>query len=372
MYRKILTNESLSLKERFKRLFSYYLLSRGTSILWSKRFKLLLEINPSYRNSIKKSIEKSYKQYWKPFKSPVNLKTLRISHNISDIPDARIIPEEVFRTDIEPTLNSTAVADFLSYKSIYNHWDSHHIFPQGFFHNIEGDWLDKDLNSISFDEVKEIAHRLEYPVVVKPNRDSFGGKDICFPKDFNELITLVKNRQDLIVQEKINQHSFFDKFNHHGLNTIRVYVYRSVIDNKLHVINMALRMGVGGSLDNETAGGIVTMVRKDGFLNGYAVDKYGTKYLLHPDTGVPFDSEVPDIEVLKKIAINVAHKIFYTRLVGLDFCYDKERRWRVIEVNIFNGTIRFAQYHGALFFGEFSEEVYNYCLMNHWALKISR
>jgi len=369
MYRKILLNKNLSLKERFKRLVAYFFKRRGARIQWNKRFVKVLQLHPDFATPADKSTEKAHKLYWEPFRGRINLRTLRISKSISGIADHKFIPEEIFMTDIEPTINHTPSVEYLTYKSFYNHLFPGNIFPCDYFHNVDGEWLNQDLDHINFNQVRSIAQGLNYPVVLKPNRDSHGGKNIYFPGNCEELIKLCKSRNNFLVQEKIKQHHFFERFNHHGINTIRVNLYRSVSDNRLHPVNIVLRMGVGGSLDNETAGGIVAMVRKDGILNGFAVDKYGKKYFNHPDTGVSFTHQIPDFDGLKYVSLKIAQKIFFARLICLDLCFDSEKKWRMIEINILGATIRFAQYHGALFFDEFTDEVRNYCLMNHWALK---
>lgn len=295
--------------------------------------------------------------------------TLRVCSSISGVANPKYIPEEIFVSDIEPTLNHTKTVEYLTYKSFYNHWFPGNIFPEDYFHNVDGEWLDSDLNPVDFSDIEFISGKLNYPVVVKPNRDSYGGQNVYFPRNKDELATLIRNKKNFLVQERIRQGSFYEQFNKSGINTLRVNIYRSVKDNNLHIVNVVLRMGVGGSLDNETAGGIVTMIRQDGAMNGFAVDKYGKKYIEHPDTGARFTQEIPDFEGLKETALKIAGKIFYAGVVCLDLCYDSERRWRMIEVNINGGTIRFAQYHGSLFFGEFTDEVYEYCINNHWALK---
>lgn len=369
MYKKILLNRKLSLKERIKRVVAYFLIRRGARIQWSNRFRKVIELNPELASHVKKSIEKDHKSYWKPFSSDINLLTIRVSNSISGIADPKYIPEEIFMSDIEPTINNNPAVEYLTYKSFYSRWFPGDIFPFNYFHNVDGEWLNHDLQHISFDHIKTIAQGLPYPVVFKPNRESHGGKNIYFLQHYDQLIKIIANKKDFLVQEKILQDSFFEKFNYRGLNTIRVNIYRSVKDNKPHIINLALRMGVGGSLDNETDGGIVVMIRKDGFLNGFAVDKYGNRFIKHPDTEVGFNEKIPDFGNLKSLSLDIAQKIFYTRLISLDLCYDVDKRWRMIEVNIFGSTIRFAQYHGALFFDEFTDEVFEHCLHNHWALK---
>ncbi len=369
MYLKILLNKKIPLKQRIKNLLAYLSKRRGARIGWGKRFKKVFDLHPEYKKSVDKVSEREHIEYWTFFSKKINLSTLRVSSNISGTTNPKYIPEEVFVSDIEPSLNPIQSVEYLSYKSLYNRWFPGGLFPKDYFHNIEGEWLDQNLDPLSFEEIKEIAKTLSYPVTFKPNRDLYGGQGVSFPNNVDELTSKIRKNANFVVQEKIEQHPFFSKYNEHGLNTIRVCLYRSVLNNEIIVLSTALRMGVGGSLDNETAGGIVTLVKSNGELNGYAVDKYGLKYLKHPDTNLTFKGIVPNFSGLSSLSKTIAEKIFYARVFSLDFCLDSKGNWRVIEVNLFGQTIRFAQYAGQPFFGGFTDEVVEYCKTNHWALK---
>ena len=278
MFGRILLNNNLPLKERLKRYSAYSSRRRGAKVTWEKSFNKIFEIHPDYKIPCDRFIEKEHKSYWSYFNNRINISTLRICKNISGVANPKFIPEEIFYADIEPTLNQTPEVEYVAYKSFYNRWFPGNTFPHSFFHNVDGEWLDHDLNPISFSEVHSIAKTLDYPVVLKPNRDSYGGQNVVFPRNSEELIANAAKKKNIVVQEKINQHPYFSKYHKDSLNTFRVHVYRSVIDNKLHIINAAFRTGLGGnSRDNVSAGGIASIINKDGYLNGYAVDKYGKK-----------------------------------------------------------------------------------------------
>jgi len=306
---------------------------------------------------------------WSPFRTKVDPSTLRICKNISGHADARIIPEDIFVSDIEPTLMSDDSVHFLSHKSFYNRWFSNGIFPKDIFHRIEGQYLDADLERSNFEDFKQASKDLVFPVILKPNKDTYGGMDINIVKNYEELLSLAKERKNFVLQEKIKQHEFFDQLYPDSLNTIKVFLYRSVKDDELHILSMALRMGKDGSLDNETAGGINTYIRDDGYLNGYAVDKHGTKYQNHPNTKLEFSFQLPELDKLKSLALKVGEKIFFSRIFALDVCFDDQANWRVIEVNTLAQSIRFSQYGGQPFFGEFTDEVIAYCKEHHWGLR---
>jgi hypothetical protein len=318
---------------------------------------------PEYAEPVGADIETAHKKLWRRLRRDVNLDTLRVCHGISGVAGPEIVPEEVYVSEIERCLNPRPVADFFAFKGGYNRWFKNGVFPNAFIHNVEGSLYDNKYMRIGADDIRQIAETLEYPVVVKPNIDSFGGADVAFISDSNSLLKHIDGRRNYIVQERIKPHPYFGRFSPVGINTLRVCLYRSVETNELHILNVALRMGQGGSLDNETAGGIVCYINDDGRLNSYAVDKYGVKCDSHPDCGLRFDQQepIPNFEDMKKLAVEVAHGVFLARLISLDLCLDSEGTWRAIEINIFCQTIRFAQYAGHPFFGEFTEEVVRYC-----------
>jgi len=369
MYAKIISSKTLSIKHKIKNLIIYFFRLRGARILWNEYWAKVFKLVPAYNKPADRKVEKEHIRYWRAFRKKVNPSTLRIGLNISGTADPKCIPEEVFMTDFEPTLNHTSSVTYISNKSIYNSWFGKGIFPEDYIHNIDGDWLDADLHTISFDRVRSIAEGLNYPLVLKPNRDSYGGSNIYFPENSDQLLDLLQVRKDYVVQEKLTQHPYFESYNPHGINSMRVNIYRSVKDNQLHVISMAFRMGVGGSLDNLTSGGIGVMVRPDGVMDGYALDGECRKFLKHPDTELTFDQQIPDIEHLKSVALQVASKVLYARVICLDMCCDAQGKWRVIEVNLNGTTLMFAQCHGIPFFARFTDEVRDYCIENHWLLK---
>ena len=371
MYSKILLNKNLTYKKKVKNFISYFLIRRGARIAWKNMFTQFYVLAPENFKEASKEEEKAHAQYWQYFTKRVNLNTYRVCKNLSGVGNPKYIPEEIYIADIEATLNHDKTADYIGNKSFYNHWFEKRIFPMDYFHNIDGEFLDKDLNRILESDLEDIIERIHYPVVIKPNRDTYGGKDVIISETSEALkFGMVKLKSNFVVQEKICQHEFFQKYNPAGLNTIRIFLYRSVINNDIHVIGTCMRMGVGGGLDNLSSGGILTFIQPDGIMNGFAVNKFGVKYFKHPDTGLEFTDTIPDIEGLYKVSKKVASRIFYARILGLDACYDDSGKWRMVEANVVGQhTIKFIQNAGFPFFGEFTDEVVEYCKTHHWALQ---
>ena len=369
IHKNILKSNRIGLKDKTKNMLFYLSRKRGAKRSWRNRHQKVFEKNASYNKPCKSAVESEHQKLWAAFRKNVDPSTIRICKNISGDIDPRIIPEDIFVSDIEPTLLSDNSANLFSHKSLYNQWFPEGIFPKDYLHCIEGQYFDALLNPIDEYKFKNIAREITYPVVMKPNRDTFGGKNVFFVQNVEQLINYGTGNKNFVVQEQIQQGDFFESFHPASLNTVRVYVYKSVKDNKPHIINMALRMGKDGSLDNLSMGGIQTLIKKDGSLNNYAVDKYGRRYEKHPNTGQLFNGKIPDVKQLIALSIKICNRLLYTRVIGLDVCYDSDGCWRAIEINTQGHSIRFSQYGGEPFFGEFTDEVIEFCIKNHWTLR---
>lgn len=367
MYKSLLFSR-LPLRRKVKSLFAYMRIRRGAKLAWSRRFKKVFENNPHLNGNPPRDLIGSHLSVWRQFRNKVNLCDLKISSNGNETCDPRIVPEEIFISDIEPTLNGITDLSLLANKSLYYKLYDPSLFPVPFLHVIEGRPYDADLIAMRSEALDAYIDTLPYPVLSKPNKGTAGGVGVAVSSTPDELRRQLGLHADLVVQELIHQDQFFQKFNSRGLNTIRVNLYRSVKDDKVRFLNCALRMGVGGSLDNLTGGGIVCHINDEGFLSGVARNKYGAPFKRHPDTQLAFIDKIPKYEELKAVALAVGEQVAYGRLFSLDMCLDQQGNWRLIEINMHGQTIRFAQYAGVPFFGSFTEEVVEFCRKNHWAV----
>lgn len=330
---------------------------------WNRRFRLIYQAHPEYRKPVSSDIEQQHETKWRRLRKGMRLDTLRVCSAISGVADPDYVPEEVYASEIERVLNPRSMVEFLEFKGGYNRWFPDAGFPAAFVHNIDGMLYDARYRRVVESDLPALAASFRYPLVVKPTIDTLGGHGVAFVTSPQSLLEGLVGRRNYVVQERITPDPYFRRFSEVGVNTLRVCVYRSVTDDRLHILNIALRMGKGGSLDNETAGGIVCFIHDDGSLNPYAVDKNGGKFDAHPDNGLVFaeQSPIPDLDGLKQLALQVAEGIFFARVMSLDLCRDAEDHWRMIEVNLFRHTTRFAQYAGRPFFGPFTDEVLRYC-----------
>lgn len=326
---------------------------------WAARHRLVYKTIGGFR--IAPSADKHVSR-WRALSNRVSTDTINACYTISGKDHIDYVPEEVFEGIIENKLNQHT-PPLLSHKSFYNRLFPEMCFVPDCLHKIGGEYYDSKHNPIRQHEMCDIIKEMQYPVVCKKSIDSAGGRDVHFVDSPNKLMAAMLLYDDLVVQPMLAQHSYFRQFHDYGLNTIRVCLYRSVITNKVHLLNSSMRVGKDGHLDNETQGGLVCNINPDGALNHYVVDKYGSKYLSHPNSNIRFSDypAIPHYEQMGRIAIAMAEKVPYARLISADMALDDKCEWKLIEINLQYQTIRFAQYAGKPFFGEFTDEVIGFC-----------
>ena len=326
---------------------------------FSRRNKVIYNSKYFEKSSLTKDEKKEYYEYWKSVSPVVSLKTVEITKSISGIFDKKIVPEEFLPLYIAPVLNSDRRIQFFENKSIYNKWFGLGVFPKDFFHKLDNSYYNYEFKFIE-DIEKFIDSKItetDFPMVIKPNKDTYGGQDINFVNDKEQIKEIIKKYPNLVVQEKIEQSNLINDINEGSINTVRVCLYKDN-NNVMHVINATIRMGVNGSLDNLTDGGIACNIKPTGILNNYANGKYGRKYFEHPNSGFIFkDKRFPMYEELIEVSKEVARDILGARLISIDMLLDSNNKWRCIEVNLGSQTMFLSQYAGQPFLGEHTDEV---------------
>lgn len=318
--------------------------------------------SPDFKKiSLTKEEKREYRDYWKTISPIMSFKTVEISKSLSGIFNKHVIPEEFFPLYVEYSLNTDRSTNFLTNKSIYNKWFGKGVFPKDFFHKFDDSYYTYEFGIIENIEefIDKTISEADFPIVIKPNKGSYGGKDIYFVNNKEEIKSIIKQHPNLVVQEKIEQSESINLFNKDSVNTVRACLYKD--DNGvMHMLNASLRMGKDGSLDNMTAGGIVCSINSKGMLNKYANDIRAKKYLEHPNSGFVFENhEFPLYQDLVEVSKSVANAVIGARLISLDMALDSNEKWRCIELNVNGQTIEFPQNAGEAFLGEYTDEVMN-------------
>lgn len=172
--------------------------------------------------------------------------------------------------------------------------------------------------------------------------------------------------KDWIIQEYLYQSDFMNSFCKTSVNTLRILVYRSVVDNEVHVLNSGMRIGHDGSLlDNSHQGGLFVGIDKNGKLNNYLTDQYRIKYNTHNNIDFSNNNFVfPEWNKVTEFAREVGRRIQYHRCLNLDIMIDSEDKPKLIEFNIGTMSMGLFQSHNGTCFGEYTEEIIEYCAKN--------
>ena len=231
------------------------------------------------------------------------------------------LPEDIWHLRIEPVLNNKAYNKAFNDKNLYDFKNYGVLFPKTYIHIIEGICYSPNYNFITDSEANNLLNRCNQ-FVAKKAIDSGGGKGVSFYDNKDQSIDVDKLKlnhgDNVIVQKIVKQHAWFEQFNKESINTIRVVTYRSVKDEKLHVLQMLLRMGKPGSkVDNQSSGGIAVGISSEGYLNSWGFDKLSNKYI--ELNGITFSKldKVPNFEELKNTCIDIARTRLYERILIL-------------------------------------------------------
>ena len=319
-------------------------------------------------------IKSNHRKLWVKYINSVDLKWLKVYGSISGIHDYKYVPEDIYYTELEPRLNNKAFSKAFTDKNQYYSFIDPAILPEAIMHSINGVYYWPSLShSNEIPDFVKLCNNFKVGrYIIKPTLDTGGGEGIrifnisdsefsVVPKidGINSLLDLIHYYgRNFIIQKYIEQHSFFEQFNHSSLNTIRIFTYRSLSDERINILHRTLRMGRAGSIvDNQAAGGIACGINSEGILSEFGVDKSGNKYL--HSNGVEFKSIglIPFLDEINELAINIAHKYNFSRLLGMDFAVNKDNKILLIEVNDSNNEINFYQMNNGPLFGIYTNEV---------------
>jgi hypothetical protein len=308
-----------------------------------------------------------------PFRRKSDQKYLDFFYSVSSNADEKYIPLTTYFVDIEPFLNPVRYIAAIGDKNIYDLHFPDIATPRTYLRKINGIYYDRryrhiSLSNVNLLELLEGADR----IILKPSVESGSGKSIeLFEKSNDAYVSdgkrldegVLEAFPDFVLQECVTQHPYFRKFNPDSNNTIRVLTYRSVSDDRIHVLHRLLRVGRKGSfLDHDNLGGIAIGISASGELKAVGYDGAGTRCSSFNGIQLGDQGKVPFIEQLEEMASRIAGTITYGRLLAFDFTVDDSGTPLLIEINCWrNGISQYQMNNGSLF-QEFTREVLDYCV----------
>jgi len=309
-----------------------------------------------------------HKELFKPLGCGINTEWYRYFTLVRQKEDPRYLPEDIWHLQIEPVLNQRSYAKAYNDKNLFHTLEEKALFPHAYLHIIMGICYDKDFHQISYNGALDCIPDNK-PFVVKKAIDSGGGKGVTFYNSKSSITyiqdLIKKHGNNLVVQEKVVQHKWFRRFNPTSINTIRVVTYRSVLDERVHALQMVLRVGKKDmQVDNQSSGGIAIGIDKHGKLNKWGYDKLSQCFTTVNDIDLSTVEEIPQFEHLKETCINIARRRFHERVLVFDTWRDENNDIRLLEINNINIGIEDLQKNNGPLLGQFTEEVIEYCSHN--------
>lgn len=168
---------------------------------------------------------------------------------------------------------------------------------------------------------------------------------------------------NFVIQECLKQSPFTAQFNPTSVNTFRIFTYKSVRTNEVHVLGIVFRMGKENTfVDNNHAGGKYIGILHDGsFANHCVFDQYGNTYTTF--NGIDFSKSkytVPDFKVVIDFSKSVAERIFHNRTLDLDVMIDLQGNPKLVEFNVDMCSPWLYQFTTGPVFGQYTDEVIDF------------
>lgn len=355
---------------------------KGEYKSYNNLYKKIAKIN-NYNINEKVRNEKEWLAKWNSYGIKYSPLSFKIFTKYVGNDDLNIIPLEICSGIVEPVLTPESYRDYYNDKNSYDELFSEFLRPETLFRNINGEYYNAKYEPITnIDELIQNLSKSYRQIIIKPTREASGrgvqlfkienGKYVSKSGDVLSENYLSKNyKSNYIIQDVVRQSSFGAQFNESSLNTIRVVTYKSVKTGKIHVINSIMRIGAKGNcIDNAHGGGMFVGIDMNGKIGKYACNWLGETKKIFND--IDFENNeyiIPNFDNICKFAVNVSDKIIYHNLVALDIALNENCEPVLIESNIGGFSAWLFQFTNGSAFGDFTDEIMDYCIKNYHSLK---
>lgn len=367
---KIVKNLVFKAEEMFSRYHRY--------IICRNQFKRYLKLR-GFQNK-KAEGEELYINKWKKITKRVEPYSYRFfSHYCGHT--ANIIPEDIGFSYIEKKLNPIKHQATFSDKNLFPIIVGKENLPRTIVCRINGSNLLDEGYMLATESLDYyIPQDIKY-FILKPTIATGSGKGILkFQRNGSSLVNVkdnsILNKQklmeygnDFCLQEAVEQHEFMNHLCATSVNTLRLCVYKSVVDEKPKVTSAIIRVGHDGSyVDNAHAGGVFAGIDVDtGKIGNRVFNQYGESY--DKWNNVDYESEIlmiPNWNLILKFAESIAHKVIFHRLFALDIALNSKGKPVLIEYNIGQGfSYWLYMYTGQEVFGKYTDEIISYCIKDN-------
>ena len=269
-------------------------------------------------------------------------------------------PTSIYKTDIVGRLNVYPLKRAYTDKNISDIILPNIHQPKVFLKNMNGYFYFEGKPVDRNDAIRLCSNLGE--VIIKPSLTGRGvgvskitiqnGLTNLDGKSIQEVFDVYK--EDYLIEELIRQHPLMTALNPSSINTIRIVTYRNEME--IVVVYTVIRIGRKDKpIDNESAGGISTIINQDGTLGKYAYGSPGNDNIEFTDSGVRLEGyKIPSFSNAIDIVKKAHYQLPYFKLMGWDIAIEEDGTPTMIE---FNTTPDLSQSANGPAFGEYTEMI---------------
>ena len=360
--------------------------SYSTYRFYSSQFKRYLAINGYNVDWVEG--EDEYVKTWSSLTNRVDRYSYRLfSHYMGK--NRFIIPEDIGDSVIEFYLNPVEFRAFYSDKNMFARFlQPVDALPKELLRKIgrsnvllDGEYKLSEISEETSANDLAVFFSEAERLIIKPAENSNSGASVqlfCRQSDEKGNTAFINERGEaldgsflrrfnyggsFVLQEALEQHPYLARFCSTSVNTLRLCMYRSVVDESVTMFAAAIRIGHTGSIvDNlHAGGGFVKVDVNTGELGHTVYDQYGgTSGSIN---GIDFNNcfRIPEWESVRTFAESITRQIDHMRLLSLDVMLDRDARPRLIEFNVKEFAFWIPMFSGQQVFGDRIEEVIAYC-----------
>lgn len=361
----------MSIRDRINDLL-HIIIVRHVLNAYNKKVENKFKERPELSRPVDSESTRKHLELYRKLGLPCSDKWLRLYSNLTGYVDYTYLPEDLYFACIERVLNDCNRAGFEAEdKNQLSIFVDKKFLPKTYLRFIRGVFMDEDYNVLQETDVDKILTTDNGALIGKIAVASLGGQGVtCYRYTQGQYVNnkdvvltaeyIRKTFISYILQEKISQCEFGNKFNTHSVNTCRITTLRCPWDGNIVVTKAAMRMGVTeATVDNMASGGIGLGLGPNGELAEKAYSWIGMKqYNSHPSSGIVFKGEIhPYYKQMCEVVKELAARIPNYNLLSWDVIADANDEIKIIEVNQIGQGTDIHQFGYGSFFGQYTEKV---------------
>lgn len=281
------------------------------------------------------------------------------------------IPKSLYHAEIIPKANMVPYRDAYADKNMVDVLLPGVKHPHTILKRMNGYFYYED-EPVSKEEAIRLCQNIHH-AIIKPvlNHSGSGVKGLEIENGVTNVDGMTveqlfdKYGNNFQIQERLKQHEKMSQLNPTSVNTIRIFTYRSGME--VLVIYSVVRIGRKGQvIDNQSAGGMSTVIGEDGKLGNTAFGGFTDAGVGKTDSGVELNGfEIPSYHKAIDTVKRLHYRLPFFNLIGWDVAIDEEGDPVIIEWNANTGLSQSAFGPG---FGKYTEKI----LKELWPRKNTR